>query len=337
MLNSRRRLVLQALVEEYIRSGQPVGSKALVEHHDIGCSSATVRSELAALEETGYVYQPHVSAGRVPTDIGYREFVDEILQEADSLPALDARESAKRYAELAGEIDELIRETSSMLAHLTHYVALVVAPTVSLSRVRKVDLVHLGGRRALVVVITEDGQVVNRGIDVPDTIDADRVAETERALASLVGKKASEVRPLRDALESEEQGDGLVIQVMDELLDCLEEADRDRLYHVGVPELMALPEFSTTEQVRPLMSLLEDGLSMLDTLSDVLRARGDMTVRIGHENQLRELDDMSLVATRYATCSSDGVVGVIGPTRMDYPHTIAAVRSAAEGLTDALK
>ncbi len=124
---------------------------------------------------------------------------------------------------------------------------------------------------------------------------------------------------------------------MDVLLDCLEEADRDRLYHVGVPELLALPEFSSTEQVRPLMTLLEDGLSMLDTLSDVMRAHTDLTVRIGHENRLRELGGMSLVATRYGSGSADGVVGVIGPTRMDYPRTIAAVRGAAEGLTDALK
>jgi heat-inducible transcriptional repressor len=337
VLSDRRRLVLQALVEEYIASGQPVGSKSLVDHHDLGCSSATVRSELAALEETGYLYQPHVSAGRVPTDLGYREFVDEILQEVDSLPALEAEESARRYAELAGEIDELIRNTSAMLAHLTHYVALVVAPTVSLSKVRKVDLVHLGGRRALVVVITEDGQVVNRGIELPPDVAEERLAEVERALVSLAGKKASEVRPLKEVLDHQSEGDGLVGCIIDELLDCLEEADRDRLYHVGVPELLALPEFSNTEQVRPLVALLEDGLSMLDTLSDVMRARNDLTVRIGHENRLRELGGMSLVATRYRSGSSDGVVGVIGPTRMDYPRTIAAVRHAAEGLTDALK
>lgn len=337
MLSERRRHVLQALVEEYIANGQPVGSKSLVENHDLGCSSATVRSELAALEETGYVYQPHVSAGRVPTDMGYREFVDDVLREVDSLPALGAEESAKRYVELAGEIDVLIRDTSTMLAHLTHYVALVVAPTVSLSRVRKVDLVHLGGRRALVVVITADGQVVNRGVELPAEMTQERLREVERAIVSLEGKKASEVRSLREALVAGPESDGLVGLVMDELLDCLEEADRDRLYHVGVPELMALPDFSSTEQVRPLMTVLEDGLTMLDTLSDVMRARNDLTVRIGHENRLRELGGMSLVATRYGTATADGVVGVIGPTRMDYPRTIAAVRSAAEGLTDALK
>lgn len=337
MLSERRRLVLQALIEEHIGDGQPVGSKSLVDNHDLGCSSATVRNELVALEETGYLYQPHISSGRVPTDLGYREFVDEILREADTVPGLGAEESAKRYAELAGEIDDLIRETSTILSRLTHYVALVVAPTLSLARVRKVDLVQLGGRRALVVVITEDGQVVNRGMDLDDEVTESRIAEVERALVSLAGKKASDVRQLRETLELQRDSNGLAARVMDELLDCLDEADRDRLHHVGVPELLALPEFSSADNVRPLMTVLEDGLSMLDTLSDVMRARSDLTVRIGHENHLRELGGMSLVATRYGSGSVDGVVGVIGPTRMDYPRTIAAVRSAAEGLTDALK
>jgi heat-inducible transcriptional repressor len=328
---------LQALIEEYIGNGQPVGSKSLVDHHDLGCSSATVRNELAALEETGYVYQPHVSSGRVPTDLGYREFVDGILTRADQIPVVDAQESAVRYAELAGEIDDLIRETSSILSRLTHYVALVVAPTLSLARVRKVDLVRLGADRGLVVVITEDGQVVNRGMHLGTDVSESRIAEVERALGSLEGKKASDVRQLRDALDSQTDSDGLVSRVMEELLDCLEEADRDRLHHVGLPELMALPEFADADSVRPLMTVLEDGLTMLDSLSDVMRARSDLTVRIGHENRLRELGGMSLVATRYGTGSLDGVVGVIGPTRMDYPRTIAAVKSAADGLTDALK
>ena len=338
MLNERRRLVLQALVDEYIHSGQPVGSKCLVERHALDCSPATVRNELAALEETGYVFQPHVSSGRIPTDLGYREFVDDVLSEVDSLPSVTAEESAKRYAELAGEIDDLMRRTSSMLSHLTHYVALVLAPTISLARVRRVDLVHLGPQRALVVVITADGHVVNRGLDVARGVTPERLAGVERALnASLEGKKASEVRSLRDALEQDQAGDDIVGRVMDELLSCLEEADRDRLYHVGVPELLALPEFRETAQLRPLMGLLEDGLGMLETLSDVMQARSEMTVRIGSENQLSELGGMSLVATRYETSSADGVIGVLGPTRMDYPRTIAAVKTAAEGLTDALK
>jgi len=337
MLNDRRRRVLQALVEEHIHSGQPVGSRYLVERYNLGCSAATVRNELAALEETGYVTQPHVSAGRVPTDLGYREFVDEILQEADSLQSRDAEEISRRYLQLAGEIDELMRQTSTMLAHLTHYVAVVLAPTVSLAQIRRIDLVSLGPQRALVVLITESGQVVNRHIELAEETSPERLADVERALnASLQRKRASEVRPLRDILDPHSRpGDNVVRQVMDELLACLEEADRDRLYHVGVPELLSLPEFAEAQSVRPLLGLLEDGLAMLETLSEAMQA-SNLTVRIGSENERRELGQMSLVATRYATSSADGIVGVIGPTRMDYQKTIAAVRAAAGGLSEVL-
>ncbi len=336
MLNDRRRLVLQALVEEYIASGQPVGSKNLVERHGLGCSSATVRNELAALEETGYVFQPHVSAGRIPTDIGYREFVDDLLHEAKSLPGLDAEEMRRRYTALAGEIDDLMRQTSVMLSNLTHYVAVVLAPTVSLARIRRIDLVSMGVSRVLVVLITEGGQVVNRHVELTEDLVSERLQEVEHALnASLAGKRASEVRSLLDALDPERPGDSVVAELMTALLACLEEADRDRLYHVGVPDLLALPEFAETQRVRPLLGLLEDGLAMLETLSDAMQATG-LTVRIGSENSRSELGQMSLVATRYETASSDGIVGVIGPTRMDYTRTITAVRCAAEGLEDVL-
>jgi heat-inducible transcriptional repressor len=336
MLNDRRRRVLKALVEEYIASGQPVGSKHLVERHQLGCSPATVRNELAALEETGYVYQPHVSSGRVPTDGGYRAFVDDLL-ESGELPAdTDSLEVRGQYLALAGEVDELMRQTSSLLSHLTHYVAVVMAPTLNLSRIRRVDLVSMAPRRALVVVITESGEVVNRHVALSLDTSPDHLAEVERALnASLDGKRAAEVRPLHRAVETGRPGHALLAEIMEQVLECLDEADRDRVYHVGVPELLALPEFADASMVRPLLTVLEDGLVMLETLSEVMRT-GGLTVRIGSENRARELGRLSLVATRYGSESADGIVGVIGPTRMDYSRSIAAVHCAADGLSEAL-
>jgi len=337
MLNDRRRLVLKALVEEYIATGQPVGSKSIVEKFGLDCSSATVRNELGALEESGYVFQPHVSSGRVPTDSGYRAFVDGLLDSGEALPTLDDDEMRRRYLELADEVDGLMHQTSTLLSHLTHYVAVVLAPAVSLARIRRIDLVAMAPRRALVVLITESGQVVNRHIELAEEVSPERLAQVERAVnASLAGKHAADVRPLRTALDGTEPGDRLVARVIDEIVECLEEADRDRLYHGGVPELLALPEFAESARLRPLIGLLEDGLAMLDTLSEVMRA-GGMTVRIGRENSRSELGEMSLVATNYGTRDTDGIVGVIGPTRMDYQRTIAAVRSVADSLNDVLK
>jgi len=335
MLSDRRRRVLKALVEEYIRSGQPVGSKHLVERYRLGCSPATVRNELSALEETGYVYQPHVSSGRVPTDSGYRTFVDSLL-ESELEPSEDAIEATDRYLELANEIDDLMRQTSVLLSRLTHYVAVVMAPTLDLSRVCRVDLLSMGPHRALVVVITESGQVVNRHVDLVEKVTPECLAEVEGALnAALSDKRASEVRPLHAAAEAGRPEDALLAEVMEHIIGCLEEADRDRLYHVGVPELLGLPEFADASVARPLLLMLEDGLVMLEALSEVVRS-GGLTVRIGSENRVSALGRMSLVASKYGSKSADGIVGVIGPTRMDYSRSISAVHCVAEGLSEAL-
>lgn len=338
MLNERRRRVLTALVEEYIASATPVGSKTLVDRYELGCSPATVRNELSILEETGYVLQPHVSAGRMPTDTGYRSFVDELLE--SGAPSR-AGESIAPVHSHAGEVDDLMRETSVALTHLTSCLAVVLAPSVSLSCVRRIDLLSMSPRRALFVLITSSGQVVNRSVELVSETAPERLAEIERAMnAALDGKRATEIRSMRDAIETRQRADGhgpdgLLGRIIDVILDALEEADRDRLHHVGVPALLAQPEFHDAERARPLIEFLEDSISVLEALSDAIGTH-EITVRIGHENRRTALDNVSIVATNYGSANGDGVVGVIGPTRMDYPRAMAAVRVVADGLTDAL-
>lgn len=334
MLSERRRRVLQALVEEYIASATPVGSRTLVERHDLGCSPATVRNELAILEETGYVVQPHVSAGRLPTDIGYRSFVD-VLAESDLAAAdIEAMRGAVRGS--AFELDDLMRETSVALTQLTNCLAVVLAPSVTMTRVKRIDLLSLAPRRALFVLITESGQVVNRTVELTADAVPERLAEVERSLNSAFdGKRAAEIRPLRSALEDASGEDGLVALVVDEILDALEEADRDRLYHVGVPALLAQPEFQHAGRARPLIEFLEDSIAVLEALSAVLSSTG-VSVSIGHENRRVELGNLSIVATNYGAGDADGIVGVIGPTRMDYQRAMTAVRVVADGLSDTL-
>lgn len=337
MLNDRRRRVLRALVEEYISSAQPVGSRTLVERYELGCSPATVRNELSILEETGYVVQPHISAGRMPTDTGYRDFVDRLIERVGDT------ELEPAHLAHAGEVDDLMRETSALLTRLTDSLAVVLAPSVSLARVRRLDLLSMAPRRALFVLITESGRVLNRHIELAEETSPERIAEVERSLnAALVGKRASDIRPLREALSGGDEGrdvrgadSDLFGSIVDEILDALDEADRDRLYHVGVPALLAQPEFHDSERARPLIESLENGLALLDALSEALAAPG-LTVRIGHENTRAEFGGVSIVATNYAAGSSDGVVGIIGPTRMDYERAIAAVKVVADGLSEAL-
>lgn len=333
MLSERRRRVLSALVEEYISSAHPVGSRSLVERYRLGCSPATVRNELAILEETGYVFQPHVSAGRVPTDSGYRSFVDELLASDTAAPGAAPAGTLIRTAEL----DELMREASHLLTRLTSCMAVVLAPELSLVRIRRMDLLLMAPRRALFVLITETGQVVNRSIELPEETTPERLAEAERALnAAFTDKRSAEIRPMRAAMATQEPVDSLLLKIVDEMLDCLAEADDDRLYHGGMPALLAQPEFAQADHLMPLMSAVEDGIGMLEALSDVLADEG-VAVRIGSENRKAEFGNVSIVATHYGTSSTDGVVGVIGPTRMDYTKAIAAVRAVADGLNEALE
>ncbi|MRS11538.1 MAG: heat-inducible transcription repressor HrcA [Actinobacteria bacterium] len=339
MLNDRRRTVLSALVDEYIASVQPVGSKVLVERYHLGCSPATVRSELAALEETGLVFQPHVSAGRIPTDIGYRAYVDDVVGTGEQrLASVDDERIRTFYAEVEHELGDVLRETSVMLSKLTSYVAVVAAPTLRRARIRRVTLVPLAPRRALVVVVTDSGQVANRQIEFERDVTAESLESVEAYLSrTLDGAPGGEAESVRREIEGVAGHEAHVaLRVLDVVLECLVEADEDRVLTGGVSALLAHPEFSDPAAVRPLVGLLEDGYAMLTVLSDVMRATS-VEVRIGRENPSAALGHASFVAARYGDGDSGGIVGVIGPTRMDYRRAMSAVRSVSSALTDVLE
>ncbi len=339
MLSDRRRIVLSALVEEYVASAQPVGSKALVDRYRLGCSPATVRNELAVLEETGFVFQPHVSAGRVPTDAGYRSFVDAMLEEgrADGLTESEIDAVHVFYGRLEHEVHEAMRETSAFLSRLTDYVAVVLAPTLRRARIRRVNLVWLAPGRAVTIVVTDTGQVADRIVEFGDTVAEADLREVEALLnRALEGKYGDEVRDARGGVQTHPARVAHVTKrVIDEVLECLDEADADGVVHGGVPGLLGQPEFTDPREVQPLLRLLEDGLATLEVLSELTHG-GDVVVRIGRENASPGLDRMTVVATHYVAGGASGVVGVIGPTRMDYARTMDAVKHVADGLGEAL-
>ncbi len=338
MLSDRRRTVLQALVNEYVRSAQPVASKALVDRYDLRVSPATVRSELSFLEETGHVFQPHISAGRVPTDVGYRAFVDAMLEAGaeEGLSAAEVEAVRSQYHTLEHEVADAMRETSALLSRLTSYVAVVIAPTLRRARIRRINLVWIGEARAVLVVVTDSGQVADRTVDLVEPVSVDALVSVERLLnSSLDGKVGEEVRAARTGVETSAQLPARVIaQVLDEVIDCLLETDADGVVSGGVSTLLAQPEFADPRLVGPLVHLLEDGLETLHVLTSLMHT-SDVVVRIGSENPAG-LDRMSVVAASYDAGGTEGVVGVIGPTRMDYARAVSAVRTVADGLSEAL-
>jgi heat-inducible transcriptional repressor len=339
MLSSRRQAVLSALVEEYVSTGQPVGSKVLVERHALRCSPATVRSELCGLEEAGYLWQPHVSAGRIPTDAGYRAFVD-AYQDAIPTAGLSTGEVERiheAYVALEHELADVMRQTSTLLSSFTNYVAVVAAPALRRARMRRVSVVPLGERRALVVVVTDSGQVANRSVDFELSVTTEIFAEVERYLSAMLEDKVGEdVLGFRQSASA--HGDSfarVTLRVLDEVVDCLKEADADRVVTGGMAALLTQPEFADPGVASPVIAVLEDGLGLLRALSDVMQER-ELAVRIGHENRLDALGTVSIVATQYGSDDRTGLVGVIGPTRMDYPRAMATVRTVADMLTDVL-
>jgi heat-inducible transcriptional repressor len=338
MLSDRRRIVLQALVNEYVRSAQPVASKALVDRYDLRVSPATVRNELSFLEETGHVFQPHVSAGRVPTDVGYRAFVDAMLEAGSEqgLTPAEVESVRNQYHALEHEVADAMRETSALLSRLTNYVAVVIAPTLRRSRIRRINLVWIGEARAVLVVVTDSGQVADRTIDLVEPVSPEALARVEAMLnAALDGKVGDEVREARGCVESATVLPARVTaQVLDEVIDCLLEADADAVVSGGVSTLLTQPEFADPRLVGPLVHLLEDGLETLHMLTSLMQT-DDVVVRIGTENPVG-LDRMSVVAASYDAGGTEGVIGVIGPTRMDYARAVSAVRTVADGLSDAL-
>jgi heat-inducible transcriptional repressor len=338
MLSDRRLIVLEALVNEYVRSAQPVASKALVDRYDLRVSPATVRNELAILEETGHVFQPHVSAGRVPTDVGYRAFVDAMLESGheDGLTAEEVDTVRNQYLALEHEVADAMRETSALLSRLTNHVAVVIAPTLRRARIRRINLVWIGEARAVLVVVTDSGQVADRTIDLVEPVNAEGLGRVEQLLnAMLDGKFGDEVREARGGVESlAPLPPRVTAQVLDEVIGCLLQADADGVVSGGVSSLLSQPEFSDPTLVGPLVRLLEDGLETLHVLTSLMQT-GDVVVRIGSENPAG-LDRMSVVAASYEAGGTEGVVGVIGPTRMDYGRAVSAVRTVAGGLSEAL-
>ena len=335
MLSDRRQRVLSALIEEYIAYALPVGSRTLVERYQLGVSPATVRNELSVLEDAGYIIQPHTSAGRIPTDTGYRAFVDDLLDagvaDADSRATKDMINELRNSAT---ELDGLLEQTSSALSRLTDCLSIVLAPSVMTQQIKQLSLVSLSDYQALVVMVTEDGQVINRHMEFTEPVDSEELASVQSLLGRcFVGKSLNDIKlaineELLDAFQ-----DPLARFILDEVILCLQESRGSRAHRLGVSSLLRKPEFSHSQSLVPIMQVLEDD-TVLFHIFDEQPAEKNTMVKIGRENAAEELSGVSVVASQYGPDDAAGVVAVIGPTRMDYTKAIQAVHAAQQVLQD---
>ena len=331
MLSDRRQIVLRALIEEYIARALPVGSRTLVERYNLGISSATVRNELSLLEEMGYLAQPHTSAGRIPTDFGYRAFVDELLSESDPDNGEDAL--ARELRESASDLDDLMDRTSQALARFTDCMTLLVPPRILSVDIRLVNLVLLTPQRLLTVIVTDDGQVFDRQMDLPRDYSQDEIGKTQEALNNiLVGTSLSSTSG-ELPLGASGVHDDLFRMVMAEILACLKDQNAIKAHPLGISHLLGKPEFSDSSYLMPVLEELEGDTMLLRVFNDAA-ASEEPVVRIGHENDSEALSSVSLIANRFGEAEHSGLILIVGPTRMDYSQVLKAVRAARNVLKD---
>jgi heat-inducible transcriptional repressor len=328
-LDDRKLEVLRAIVEDYISTNEPVGSKALSERHRLGVSPATIRNDMAVLEEEGYIAQPHTSAGRVPTDKGYRLFVDRLA----SLKPLSAPERRAIQTFLAGavDLDDVLHRTVRLLAQLTQHVAVVQYPSLARSAVRHLEVVHLAPTRLMLVLITDTGRVEQRIVELPGVVAEDTVV----ALRSTLNGRLRD-RQLADA-------PGIVSNLPDEvgpdlrpvvstmtgvLLETLLERPEERVVFGGTANLTrSALDFPGT--IRPVLEALEEHMVLLQLIGEV-QSPSRVRVQIGQENPYEGLRTTSVVSVGYGPGKTAlGGLGVLGPTRMDYAGAMSAVAAVA--------
>jgi len=333
MLTDRQRSLLAAVVQEFVDRGRPVGSKALAGRPGFDWSSSTIRAELANLEERGLLTHPHTSAGRMPTDAGYRFYVEELLASGEKLPA--PRPADLKLSRMRQEVDEAIRETTNALSRITDLVALVSAPPLHTATIHRVEVLRLQPRTVMVVVIASNGGVSKRVFTFPSEVDPGLVEWAgsylnERLVGLGLGARMATNRLHDPELNETERG---FLAQLESAFTNLDESAEETLYVDGAARLLSDEHSADLPHADELMRTLERRVTLLRTLRSALDERS-VFAWIGDENPQPELRDVSVVAANYGLGYRNlGTVGVIGPMRMDYATAIASVREAAGELS----
>jgi heat-inducible transcriptional repressor len=329
-VTARQRFILRKVVERHVESDQPVGSKALAELVDIPWGPSTVRSELARLEEAGLLLHPHTSAGRVPTDSGYRCYVDDLIGEGlpAPRPAIELRDARR-------EVDEAMRSTTEQLSQVTNLLALVSAPPIETATVKRVEVLLLQSQVAMVVVITSTGGVTKRVISYERPVDPGLVDWAVSYLNEAIGGVGVGTRRMYDRLVDPglSEVERAFLDTLAPAFTELEDPAADTLFVEGAGRLLSEHRFQELSQLADLLGVLEHRVALLTVLRESL-SEPSVYLRIGRENPAPELQSLSMVAANYGLARRNlGAVSVIGPTRMDYVSAIGVVRHAATELS----
>ncbi len=336
MLSDRQRLILHLIVDNYIRSAEPVGSRTISKREDIHLSSATIRNEMADLEELGYLEQPHTSAGRVPSTKGYRFYVDNLVQ-PQLLSEQELNNIRQLFAERISHVEQVIEHAAAILSQMTNYTSIVLGPEIFEHRLKHIQIVPLNDDQAVAIVVTHTGRVENKLIDLPVGISPSEIEK----MVNLLNSKLADVPlyQLRTRLHQEvatemrrhvEQYQEMLLK----LEGALSKEASERVFLRGVTKIMNQPEFRDVDKVKDILELLEQN----DQLVQLFNTREDgLTIRIGQENDVDAVKQCSIVTTSYYLDGKPvGTVGILGPTRMEYAKVITVLDYLAKGLSKML-
>lgn len=335
-LDERKYLILQAIIDDYITTAMPVGSRTISRKSGVGFSPATIRNEMSDLEELGYLDQPHTSAGRIPSVKAYRLYVDHLMKSAKL--SNDEREQMHEHLNhRSQQVESVIRSAASMLSDATHYTSVIVAPKLRTLRIKHVQLVPVAERTALMIIVTNAGIVKDAVLRVPEGLDADHLYAISKMITDrLADKPLDAVRQsFSELLRDAEINRKLLGEALTVIERKLEQEDSAEVVIGGSSNLLNYPEYSDVEKARSFLSVLESK----DTLRKLVGRDGGMevTIRIGPENGVPELADCSIVTAHYRVGdSSSGTLGIIGPTRMNYNRVISVLDFMGCALSEVL-
>jgi heat-inducible transcriptional repressor len=333
-LSERQKLILALVIRDYIETAQPVGSRRLVEYYNLDVSSATVRNEMVALTELGFLRQPHTSAGRVPTEDGYRFFVRQLMSHTD-LPSPTKRTISHQFYQAGMDVDRWMRLAASVLAHQSQAASLVTAPHSERVEFKHLELISTRGRQVLMVLVLAGGEVRQQMLALAEPVSQDQLTTITQKLNDLCqGRDIGAINALRGQLGALEQDVlKLVLEDMQHSTDIL----GGEVYRDGLTQVLAEPEFAEVEVARNALRIFEERPLLEDLLSRTVMGSelGGVQVLIGGEGTWEELRDCSVVLARYgAPGVATGTLGVLGPIRMAYGRTISTVRFVAGLLSD---
>lgn len=337
-LDERKKLILEAVIRDYVETAEPVGSRSIVRKHQLRVSPATVRNEMADLEEMGFLEQPHTSAGRIPSQLGFRYYVD-CMMEKEELSSQEKELLRKVISEKINDINEVIRRTGTTLSQLTRYASFIVSAPIKVNEIKCLQLLPVGKETALVVVLTSAGIILHKMIEIPESIQP---ADLERISAlfthNLRGVKLGDLgrtllESLRDELLDRRQAIDTALEALEELLGDLGE---ERVVLSGTLNMFNEPEFRDLEKLRTILGILQEESFFRRALNE--SGLQEVKIKIGKENRIDEIKELSLVFTSYEVDGEEmGKIGVIGPVRMEYWKAAGLVESFREVVQDVVR